>query len=275
MSSTANLSASDHADRPRTGPVRLAGAAWILSGIVYFVGQAVTIAQWQGGAYSLSLNLISDLGMTGCGPVEDIFLPRYVCSSGHGWFNLSTILAGALLVAGSVALLAAWRGRHSPRGTAAVAWLMLLSGIGLAGVGVAPADVQLTVHTVAALAQAVTTWIAMGLVWWAFRSWRRPHQQGRRPLVTGPSASVTLVLLIVSVVACVILVLPTALTAPGLVERLAFDLLNLWTILVGAHVFALPKAQRRESRRAEEAARRRREAAERDAAVRRVADGDR
>lgn len=217
---------------------RVAGGLFIAAGIVGFLGQFIALLMWTGGPYSLQFNLISDLGMTTCAPVADSFISRYVCSPGHGWFNAGMIVSGVALVVGGLLL------RRTP------GFALAISGAALAVLGFFPFDHNAAVHDSAAVIQALTTWVAMVAV--IIRA-----QNSRRMLST-----VTAILLVVSVLGFgLLLLLPEG--APGLYERISFDLLSVWTIFFGAVL--LGRGRPRAPRKVDP------EAAERDAAIRKAA----
>lgn len=219
---------------------RVAGWALVGSGLFGFLGQLIALLMWQGGAYSLQFNLISDLGMTTCAPVQDGFISRYVCSPGHLWFNLGCLISGALLVLGGVLL------RRLP------GYLLAVSGIAVAVVGVVPVDRNDLVHDGAALLQAVATWAAMLAVILVARD-------THRMLI-----AVTGVLLLVSIAGFALLVLlPEG--APGLYERISFDLLSVWVIYFGAVLLGTSRKRKPKAKPVDP------EQAERDAAVRKAA----
>lgn len=220
---------------------RVAGWMLVASGVVGFLGQLIAVVMWQGGLYSLQFNLISDLGMTTCAPVDDAFLPRYVCSPGHLWFNLGTIAAGVLLVVGGALLRRLF-------GCA-----LAVSGVALIVVGAVPVDRVAGVHDAAAIGQAVLTWVAMVLVVIALRETR------------AGVAVVTGAILLVSLGGFVLLLLNPE-GAPGLYERISFDLLSVWVIYLGA--VSLGRARTRQQHRERRVDP---EKQERDAAIRKAA----
>ena len=76
---------------------RFAGLVWFFVG-GYFVAQPVVASAWP-RPYSWSVDYISDLGATRCGPA--------VCSPRHLVMNLAFVAAGILVVLG-VVLLWTW-----------------------------------------------------------------------------------------------------------------------------------------------------------------------
>lgn len=99
------------------------------------MAQAVAAFAWE-PSYSLHLNAISDLGAVRCGPFDD----RTVCSPLHGVMNVSLILLGLAMTAGSV-LLYLWL-RTSRTGFS----LMAVAGVGTMLVGVFPEDTVYWAH---------------------------------------------------------------------------------------------------------------------------------
>jgi hypothetical membrane protein len=111
------------------------GALVWLSSLQYFVAQAVVASAWK-PSYSWRLNAISDLGAVRCGPFDG----RTVCSPLHGVMNVSLVLLGLAMTAGSV-LLYRWL-RASRTGFS----LMGLAGVGVMLVGVFPEDTVYSAH---------------------------------------------------------------------------------------------------------------------------------
>ncbi|WP_182112793.1 DUF998 domain-containing protein [Actinotalea sp. JY-7876] len=221
--------------RDRQGSARLVGGglAWALSGLLLAVQLAAALAWPQ--AYSFTANAISDLGVTTCGTfTEGGALARYVCSPWHDAVNAATVLAGLAVSVGAVLLRDAW-----PRRTWGRAAMVAtgLAGLALAGVGLLPWDVAPDGHDVAALAQGVLQWLAMGLLVVALGRPRRGDPAV--PRYGGAVRAVTAVTLAVSIVGLVlfldVVTGGTGLGVPfGISERLAFDTLSLWSIYVGA-----------------------------------------
>ena len=125
------------------GLVRLGAWAWALGTVQSLALQLIVGAAWS-EPYSWAANNISDLGNVGCGAWDG----RYVCSPLHAWMNASFVLQGVLLVVGLVLTGPLWRG-----GFSGWAWrtLVLLAGAAWVVVGLAPADVNLGLHLLAAL----------------------------------------------------------------------------------------------------------------------------
>lgn len=114
------------------------GLCWTMS-VVFFAGQAIV----QGAStrpFSLTTNLISDLGNTACGPT--------VCSPLHTLMNAIFILVGLLHWAGAVMIRSAW---PQPRLRMPATVLVSLAGWGLAYAGVFPENVAPVNHAFGAL----------------------------------------------------------------------------------------------------------------------------
>lgn len=128
-----------------TRQVTLGAACWALS-IAYFADQA--LAQTASTRpYSMATNLISDLGITACGPYSGIGHAD-VCSPLHGLVNGTFIVVGLLHAIGALATRQAWpRGPQRSFGLGFIA----LAGTGLILAGLAPENVAPTIHAVGAL----------------------------------------------------------------------------------------------------------------------------
>lgn len=201
-------------NRYRTGAL-----AWMASTVIFPV-QLLVALRWPQG-YSLRDNAISDLGVTGCGLFsEQGQLVRNVCSPWHPLFNLGLVGSGVLIVLGAVLLQGWWDTRSGRAGTL----LMVLVGILISVVGLAPWDAFPELHDGVALGQAVAQWLAMVLL----------------AVSAGPGRfrRLTLVVVVVSIVGFTAFL--AALDGPevpwlglGGTERVSFDTLSLWTALVG------------------------------------------
>lgn len=124
--------------------VRTGAGLWILGVIEFVVGMIVAQLAWTSPKYSLTQNVISDLGAIHCGPIGT----RDVCSPLHLVFNVSLIVAGLLMLLGLVLVRSAF-----PAGRSATAGLVLLgvAGFGAIGVGSLPEDYYLPGHLLSAL----------------------------------------------------------------------------------------------------------------------------
>ena len=138
------------APRPATPLSRartVAGAVCWLLALGELAGEAIAQAAWK-TPYSLAQDYISALGVTRCGTYRVMSETTYICSPQHDVMNVSFVLSGVLIVAGVLLLRGIW-----PRGPLATAGLALiaLAGAGRIGAGLAPANVDMTLHDLAAL----------------------------------------------------------------------------------------------------------------------------
>jgi hypothetical membrane protein len=126
--------------------VGFGAACWTLS-VAIFVVEAIAQAAFT-RPYGLATNFISDLGNTACGPFSDGGYQANVCSPLHVLMNGTFIAVGALHVLGAVCTRRAWpRGPLSDLGLA----LLAIAGVGLILVGLAPENLNLSLHSLGAL----------------------------------------------------------------------------------------------------------------------------
>lgn len=125
-----------HDSFPWVGPL-----VWMLT-VEYYAIQVVVARNWA-TPYSLLRNPISDLGNTHCGT----YAHRYVCSPLHSLMNLALIVLGALMIAGAPLIYLEFRERFS----AALGFgCMAIAGAGTILVGLAPENVNITLHKLGA-----------------------------------------------------------------------------------------------------------------------------
>lgn len=205
---------------------RWGALAWILSGLL-FPAQLLVAAKWPDG-YSWTANAISDLGVTRCGTFsEQGDQVRHVCSPWHGLFNASMMATGLAMALGALLLWGRWPSWAGRIGTA----LMVVTGLGVAGAGLAPWDIAPSLHDLAALVQTLAQWVAMVLLGVACRSaWFR---------------IATIVILVVSAIGFWLFLgaldgARVPVLGFGGSERLAFDTLTVWTVLAGVHTLRRP-----------------------------------
>jgi hypothetical membrane protein len=117
---------------PRLGPFLY------LSSLQYFVVQLVVSLRWS-PAYNLQRNTISDLGNTACGR----FNGRFVCSPLHTLMNVSFIILGATMIAGSVLI-----GHALPptRARKLGFSFLTIAGVGVVVVGIFPENTVSALH---------------------------------------------------------------------------------------------------------------------------------
>lgn len=121
---------------------------WIIC-LQYLIMQVIVAAGWPSPGYEWSANAISDLGNTACQP----FGGRFVCSPDHVLMNISFVILGLTMFAGSWLIYHEFRrNRHSCYGFIGMA----IAGIGAVLVGLSPENVNGAAHfTGAALAFGV------------------------------------------------------------------------------------------------------------------------
>jgi hypothetical membrane protein len=124
--------------------VVIGAACWTLS-IAFFIDQAIVQAATT-LPYSISGNLISDLGITACGPFNNGGYHVNVCSPLHGLMDGTFVAVGLLQVIGAIATRKAWPLPHAYPGLAFLA----VGGVGLALAGLAPENVNVSLHSNAA-----------------------------------------------------------------------------------------------------------------------------
>ncbi len=212
---------------------RYAGATALALSAVALPVQLVVALRWPEG-YSITANAISDLGVTTCGQFDEVGTQlRSVCSPWHGLFNMSMVLSGVLIALGAVLLHRWWPGRSGRAGTS----LLVIAGVLLAVVGLAPWDTHPDLHDMAALGQVVVQWLAMGLL--------------AAAAGVGAFRRITIATLVLSAAGFVTFVAALEGTDVPIVgfggaERLAFDTLTLWTAGAGGLLLARKRATRLE-----------------------------
>jgi hypothetical membrane protein len=217
--------------RPGAGTVVGAGC-WILT-VAYLLVQPVVAAAWP-TPYDVSVNSISDLGVTRCGSYPQLD-DRVVdaCSPRHALMNTVFVLVGVVTSAGAVLTRGVW-----PRRRAALVGvaLVVLAGVGGILVGLAPANVNLAAHAAGALLQVPG---AVGPLLLGVAAWRAQRGVAAFSLLCG----------VVGSAACVLYFSGSDLgLGPGVMEHLAFDPLTVWTTVLGAVLLGRWLAARRSGR---------------------------
>jgi hypothetical membrane protein len=118
--------------------------------------------------YLFAQNYISDLGAVRCASAAPTGLTREVsiCSPLHAWMNLSFVLQGMLICTGAILLR---RLMTTCPWSAPARWFLVLSGVGLVVVGLAPEDVHSSIHFSGAAAHLFLGDLGVGLLGFALR----------------------------------------------------------------------------------------------------------
>lgn len=161
----------------------LGSLLWIAC-LQYFAAEALAISGFQGG-YSLSLNVISDLGALRCDP--------QFCSPLRNLMNTSFLLQGALIAAGSLLLWArfpaSWPWRIAQT-------LIAASAVGVFLVGIAPEDANPPLHYFGAAENFLTCNAGAALMGYLFlKQGPRYRRIGLFSLILGTAALVAAFLL--------------------------------------------------------------------------------
>ena len=144
-----------HPAAGRLSRVSAAGAIWVCAA-QFFLAQVIAQARWT-TPFSLATNYISDLGNTTCGLYPAV-TGKYVCSPWHTLMNVSFVLQGVIILAGAVLARPAFEG---PRRVGLVFPLLVVTALGMVGVGLFPEDVNNGAHVLSAGTQFVTGNAAM------------------------------------------------------------------------------------------------------------------
>lgn len=125
---------------------------WLVS-IMVFVDQLIAQAA-STRPYSMATNLISDLGVTACGPA--------ICSPLHGFMNATFVAVGFCHVLGAMATYRAW-----PRRAATGLGILAVAGVGLIVAGLSPENLNAAGHDVGALVGLIALNAAMLVLGWS------------------------------------------------------------------------------------------------------------
>ena len=222
------------AAEPRLGPlvhrsVHHGAALWLVGALQFVLAMAIVQLFWTGHpAYSLTNNVISDLGNTQCGPWPHA-TSHDVCSPWHEVFDVSIVVLGALVVLGAVL---ARTGFPIRRSSSVGLWMIALAGVGSIGVGVAPENVNLTVHAASATLAFVVG--NLGLLVLGVAMFRDTRWSGLRAytLFSGLVGLVAAVLFLRGI---------TGAVGTGGMERLIVDPLLLWLIVAPVRLLGIPQ----------------------------------
>ncbi len=201
------------------------GVCWVLT-IVYLLAQPIAAAAWAHPSYSFSENAISDLGNTSCGRfITQNGHTREVCSPRYALMNVAFVAGGALTAAGAILTWRWWLRR-----TVSMAGLGCIAAAGTGGVlvGLAPENINLSVHTAGALLQVPG---AAGMVLTGIGSGG----------VAGRARWFSIVWGEIAVIACLLYLGGVhPILGFGGMERVAFDTLTAWTVILGGLVLHHP-----------------------------------
>lgn len=134
------------------------GYLWI-GAVQFFIAQVVVQLAWQ-TPFSLATNYISDLGNTLCG-VYPSGSEIYVCSPLHAVMNLSFFIQGVIILAGTLLLTSAF---HKSIVKDLILILLILTGIGMLGVGIFPENENNKWHVYSAALQFITGNLALVVI---------------------------------------------------------------------------------------------------------------
>jgi hypothetical membrane protein len=153
----------------RVNRVTAAGAIWVCAA-QFFLAQVIAQSRWT-TPFSLATNYISDLGNTTCGLYPAV-KGKYVCSPWHTLMNVSFVLQGVIILAGAALARPAFA---RLRRAGLVFPLLVVTALGMVGVGSFPEDVNNGAHVVSAGTQFITGNVAMilfGIAAHRARRWR-------------------------------------------------------------------------------------------------------
>ena len=134
----------------RVNRVTAAGAVWVCAA-QFFFAQVIAQSRWT-TPFSLATNYISDLGNTTCGLYPTVG-GKYVCSPWHTLMNVSFVLQGVIILAGAVLARPPFAGM---RRAGPVFALLVVTALGMVGVGLFPGDVNNGAHVMSAGTQFIT-----------------------------------------------------------------------------------------------------------------------
>ena len=132
----------------RSASAQAGAICYLVATVQYVLAQVVVQAAWT-TPYSWSQNYISDLGNTTCGGFA---VPHgathYICSPRSTLMNASFIVAGVLLVAGTILLRSYWPPSRAANAGSA---LLIAAGAGKILTGLVPENTDLSLHLLGAL----------------------------------------------------------------------------------------------------------------------------
>src|SRR5215213_4202882 len=139
----------------RVSLMTAAGVIWVCAA-QFFLAQVIAQSRWT-TPFSLATNYISDLGNTTCGLYPAV-TGKYVCSPWHTLMNVSFVLQGIIILFGAGL---ARRAFARLRRVVLVFPLLVVTALGMVGVGWFPEDVNNGAHVMSAGTQFITGNAAM------------------------------------------------------------------------------------------------------------------
>ncbi|WGW12082.1 DUF998 domain-containing protein [Saxibacter everestensis] len=208
--------------RLRDPSLRLGALAWGLS-VLYFAAQIIAALAWP-RPYDVLHHTISALGYTSCASVTNAGDVHYYCSPLHPVMNAGFIWLGVTTIAGAVWLRRLWSPPRSSAIDRCILALFIVCGISMIATGLAPGDVDIRLHLLAAGPSFICQHIALALV--AIRV-RRTHRT--MALLTGLCA-------LLGLVGTMLLYAPNEWGLPfGLMERIAIETMKVWMLGIAGH----------------------------------------
>jgi hypothetical membrane protein len=204
--------------------------AWLVGTVQFILAMIVAQLAWTNPTYSLTQNVISDLGNTSCGT----FSSHDVCSPLHLVFNISVIVFGLLILLGILLLPTAFPARAS---RSIGLGLLALAGVGAILVGVFPENTIGALHDTGALLAFAGG--GLGLLALSGAMLRDTRWDGFRTY-TGVSGLWTLISLILYVAGSWHWGGLWANLGQGGIERLIVAPVLLWTLVVSLHLVRIP-----------------------------------
>jgi hypothetical membrane protein len=194
----------------------------LVFGSLQFVVAMIVTQIGYGSSYSLSGNLISDLGVTGCGTIDGT--GRYACSPWWYVFDASLALLGVLVVLAMYGIRTAFR--PDPLRGAGLA-LVGMNGLGVFVAALAPENLYFEVHSLFAIVAFVAG--GAGLVVLSV-AMRRREQWVAVSIYTFVSGIIVL--------AATVVFLGGTYNGigPGGVERVIVGPVLLWFVVVGLYL---------------------------------------
>lgn len=228
---------------------RFSGVLLFLSGLLAGFGHIAALLSWR-GLYSFTDNRLSDYTVTECQILRDNLGTRYVCNPAFLVTNAAYVASGLVIFAAAAVMwIAASRDGH--RSVRIPAVLLGVAGVAMSACGLVPYNVSAFGHDLAMLLLAVSLWVVMAYLAGIGRA-RRLRGSAPHPLIYGAYVPLTRLMLTVSVVGLLALLLLGPRGLPGAYERMAYDTLTVWIMVIGVCMYSLGGAADQESRRVAE-----------------------